>query len=470
MKKVSFILVLFLAANVTALSQNTNDGQPAPPPPPMPQFTPEMFANMPPFMLLQMPLELLERLPAEVREKMPKLKTENLAKTPQMGWNSWNTFATGINEDLVKGIADAFVSLGLKDAGYEYIVLDDGWMAMERDAQGNLVPHPEKFPNGIKAVADYVHSKGLKFGLYNCAGWKTCAGYPGSRGHEYQDALKYAEWGVDYLKYDWCSTAPIRNMPDKESYAREAFGVMADAMITAGRPILFSICEWGNNNPWKWASAIGHSWRTTGDIYSCFDCIESHGSWNSWGVMQILNTRNQDTLRRAAGPGHWNDMDMMEVGNEGFTLHENQSHFALWAMLNSPLILGNDIRNMSEETWRILVNKDIIALNQDTLGIQALHYKTVNDSIEIWAKPLANDEWALLFLNRSHTPTEFTFDWNVERITDDFFKKELVASKNNVYQIKNLYAGIKAGDTGKPLKAKLDKHQSLVIKLQRLKK
>ncbi|MDR3220316.1 MAG: glycoside hydrolase family 27 protein [Dysgonamonadaceae bacterium] len=467
MKKISLILGLVFAANMVALSQNTNDGQPAPPPPPMPQFSPEMFANMPPSMLVQMPLEFLENLPAEVREKMPKLKAENLAKTPQLGWNSWNTFATNISEELVKGIADAFVSLGLKDAGYEYIVLDDGWMAMERDAQGNLTPHPDKFPNGIKAVADYVHSKGLKFGLYNCAGSKTCAGYPGSRGHEYQDALKYAEWGVDYLKYDWCNVAPIREMADKITYAREAYSVMAQALLAAGRPVLFSLCEWGDNDPWKWASFVGHSWRTTGDISNCFDCIENHGSWNSWGVMQILNMRDQETLRKAAGPGHWNDMDMMEVGNEGLSLYENQSHFALWAVLNSPLILGNDIRSMSKETLAVLTNKDIIALNQDTLGIQGFQYKTINDSIDIWAKPLAGDEWALLFLNRSTTPAEFTFDWSTAQITDTFFNKEILFSKTNVYKIKDLFAGKELGDTKKPLKANLDKHQSLVIRLKK---
>jgi alpha-galactosidase len=172
---------------------------------------------------------------------------------------------------LIKNIADAFVTLGLKDAGSNtsYSTTDgrmdgwmDGWMDMQRDAQGNLAPHPERFPNGIKAVADYVHSKGLKFGLYNCAGWRTCAGYPGSRGHEYQDALKYAEWDVDYLKYEWCNTAPLRHMDDKETYAREAYMVMAHALTEAKRPVLFSMCEWGDNNPWKWGALMGHSWRT----------------------------------------------------------------------------------------------------------------------------------------------------------------------------------------------------------------
>ncbi|MCD8194472.1 MAG: glycoside hydrolase family 27 protein, partial [Tannerellaceae bacterium] len=263
-----------------------------------------------------------------------------------MGWNSWNKFATDINEQLVKEMAAALVGSSLKDAGYDHILLDDGWMAMERDAQGNLVPHPEKFPNGIKVVADYVHSKGLKFGLYNCAGNTTCAGYPGSRGHEYQDALKYAEWGVDYLKYDWCDTGNLN--------AEEAYTTMRDALYKAGRPILLSICEWGDNEPWEWAAPVGHSWRTTGDIYNCFECRHDHGGFYSWGVLNILEMRDQDKLRKVAGPGHWNDMDMLEVGNGGLTRYEEQTHFALWAILNSPLILGNDLRDMKKETLEIL--------------------------------------------------------------------------------------------------------------------
>lgn len=385
-------------------------------------------------------------------------KFEGLGLTPQMGWNSWNTFATDINEQLVKDMADAFVNLGLKDAGYEYILLDDGWMAMERDAQGNLVPHPEKFPNGIRAVADYVHSKGLKFGLYNCAGSKTCAGYPGSRGHEYQDALKYAEWGVDYLKYDWCSTGKLN--------AEEAYTTMRDAMYATGRPMFLSICEWGDNNPWEWAAPIGHSWRTTGDIYNCFDCEKDFGTYSFWGAIKILNMRDQDMLRKIAGPGHWNDMDMLEVGNGGLTHDEEETHFALWAILNSPLLLGNDLRSMSQETLEILKNKDIIALNQDVLGIQGFKYKTIG-SVEIWVKLLDNDEWAICFFNYSQTPVDFSFDWSEHIIKDEIFNKEIAFTNDNIYKLKNLYTHKETGSTNTTLNYKLEKNQSLVLRLFR---
>lgn len=383
-------------------------------------------------------------------------KFEGLALTPQMGWNSWNKFGTDINEQMVKEMADALVSTGLRDAGYNHILLDDGWMEMERDAQGNLVPHREKFPNGIKVVADYVHSKGLKFGLYNCAGSKTCAGYPGSRGHEYQDALKYAEWGVDYLKYDWCSTGKLN--------AEEAYITMRDAIYAAGRPILLSICEWGTDAPWEWAQSVGHSWRTTGDIYNCFSCKHDHGGYFSWGALNILDMHNQDELRKAAGPDHWNDMDMLEVGNGGLTPDEERTHFALWAILNSPLLLGNDLRNMSPQALDILTNKEIIAINQDSLGIQGFKYKK-EGTVEIWVKPMANDEWAICFFNRSQQPSDFTFNWERETFKDNVFDKEITFNRDNVYKIRDLYQHKMIGDTKKALKQKLESNQSLVVKI-----
>lgn len=381
-------------------------------------------------------------------------KNDSLGKTPQMGWNSWNAFGTKIDEKLIKDIADAFVNLGLKDAGYEYIVLDDGWMDMQRDAQGNFVANPEKFPNGIKELADYVHSKGLKFGLYSCVGDKTCAGYPGSRGHEFQDALKFAEWGADYLKYDWCY-AGLMN-------AQEAYTTMRNALFAAKRPVFFSLCEWGDNKPWEWAQDVGHSWRTTGDINNCFD-----GSKDRYGVMQIVNLRDQDMLRKVAGPGHWNDMDMMEIGNGGLTHFEEETHFALWAILASPLILGNDLRTISQETLKIIKNKDIIAVNQDSLGIQGFKYKTVQDSVEIWVRPLKKSEWAICFFNRSSNPTELNFDWNGQNIKDNVFNHEISFSDKSVYMIRNLFSNKEIGKTNKVLKYKLYKNQSLMLKLHK---
>ena len=392
-------------------------------------------------------------------------KFEGLALTPPMGWNSWNTFALEINEQLVKDVADLFVSLGLKEAGYEYVVIDDGWMAMERDPAGNLLPHPEKFPNGIKALADYIHSKGLKFGIYNCGGWRTCGDYPASKGHEYQDALKYAEWGVDFLKYDWCNTAPLKNMADKEAYAKEGYAVMSDALRQAGRPVVFSVCEWGSNNPWKWAASVGHMWRTTHDIRNCFICPKHPNGWQPLGALQIVDFHNQDSLRLAAGRGRWNDMDMLEVGNSGYSFYENQTHFAFWAILSSPLMLGNDLRTMTKETLGIITNRDVIAISQDTLGIQGFRYKTFPDSIEVWAKPLAQGDWALMFFNRSKSPVGFTFEWSNEKIVDAFAKRELAFSADNPMKIKDLWAGKELGNTKKPLKTKLEGHQSLVVRL-----
>ncbi|WMI68593.1 glycoside hydrolase family 27 protein [Mangrovimonas sp. YM274] len=381
-------------------------------------------------------------------------KFEGLAETPPMGWNSWNTFGTNINEQLVKDIADKFVELGLKDAGYEYIVLDDGWMARERDENGNLVPDPIKFPNGMKAVADYVHSKGLKFGLYNCAGAQTCAGYPGSRGYEYQDARSYASWDVDYLKYDWCNTEKLN--------AEGAYMTMRDALKAAGRPVVFSICEWGDNEPWKWAKDIGHLWRVTGDIINCWDCEVGHGSWSSWGIWKIIDMRKD--IRGAAGPGHWNDLDMMEVGN-GMTDAEDRSHFAMWSIMTSPLIMGNDLRSASKETIKTLSNKEVVAINQDKLGIQGFRFTNEN-GLEIWLKPLANNAWAMVFVNMQDEEVEIDFDFAKHDIGDDVHGR-MLDPKHNVYNIRDLFNHKNLGDTSKNMKAKIGVHDVLMIKLEK---
>ncbi|GLB51289.1 hypothetical protein NBRC110019_03280 [Neptunitalea chrysea] len=385
---------------------------------------------------------------------MQAQKFDNLALTPPMGWNSWNTFETDINEELVKGVADKFVELGLKDAGYEYIVLDDGWMTKERDENGDLVADPEKFPSGMKALVDYVHSKGLKFGLYNCAGGKTCAGYPGSRGHQYQDARLYASWGVDFLKYDWCDTDELN--------ANESYLTMRDALYTAGRPVLFSICEWGDNDPWKWAKDVGHMWRITGDIINCWDCEVGHGSWSSSGIWKIIEMRKNEKIREVAGPGHWNDYDMMEVGN-GMTDAEDRSHFAMWSMLTSPLMMGNDVRTMSKETLKTLTNKEVIAVNKDALGIPAFRFTNENN-IEIWAKPLANNGWAIAYVNKNDTPVEIDFDWNKHPIGDDVSQHFMEVSKNT-FKIRDLFAHKNLGTTKKNMKATIGVHDVLMVTL-----
>jgi alpha-galactosidase len=382
-------------------------------------------------------------------------KFEGLALTPPIGWNSWNTFQVNISDELVRGIADKIVSSGMKDAGYTYLVLDDGWMAMERDSvTGNLVPDPKKFPNGMKVLVDYVHSKGLKFGLYNCAGTKTCAGYPGTRGYEYQDARYYASLGIDYLKFDWCNTDGIN--------AIEAYTTMSKALKAAGHPIVFSLCEWGTNKPWLWAENVGELWRSTGDISAIFDGYLDHGTWKQQGVMPIVDL--QIGLRKFAGPGHWNDPDMLEVGN-GMTANEDKTHFSMWCMLAAPLIAGNDLRKMSRETESILTNKEVIAVNQDKLGIEGFKYID-KDSLEEWVKPLANDNWAVCFLNRSQAPVQVNFNWKEEIINDTLFKKTLNAN-TQTYKIRNLWSHSMQGDTQKPFVAMLPSHDVIVVRLSK---
>jgi alpha-galactosidase len=380
-------------------------------------------------------------------------KFPGLAPTPPMGWNSWNTFEVNINEQLVRQTADILVSSGMKDAGYTYLVLDDGWMAKQRDSvSGDLVPDPAKFPNGMKVLVDYVHAKGLKFGLYNCAGTKTCGGYPGSRGYEYQDARFYAKLGIDYLKYDWCNTDGMT--------AKEAYGTMSNALKVAGKPIVFSLCEWGTYQPWEWAAPVGHLWRTTGDIYPCFDCEFNHGTWSSWGVMRILDMRKD--IRQYAGPDHWNDPDMMEVGN-GMTAGEDRAHFAMWAMQAAPLIAGNDLRKMSKETKDILTNKEIIAVDQDAAGIQGFKH-SMSDSVDTWLKPLQDGGWAVCFLNRSLKPKSIDTNWQTIVITDTVSKR-VFDPVTVVYRVRDLYRQQELGVTTKSLKALIPSHDVLMLRL-----
>jgi alpha-galactosidase len=379
-------------------------------------------------------------------------KFEGLALTPPMGWNSWNKFACNVDEAMIRQMADAMVSSGMKDAGYTYINIDDCWHG-DRDSLGFIHPDAKRFPSGMKALADYVHSKGLKLGIYSDAGSQTCGGRPGSRGFEFQDAMTYASWGIDYLKYDWCNTEGLK--------AEGAYKTITAALRKAGRPIVLSICEWGNDKPWTWGQNVGHLWRTTGDIYDCFDCIKDHGTWKAWGAMQILD--KQEGLREYAGPGHWNDPDMLEVGNGGLSVNENRAHFSIWAIIAAPLIAGNDLRNMSAETKAILTNKEVIAVNQDSLGIQALRY-AMRDSVEIWVKPLKNNEWAVCFLNRSVQPKKLSFDWKKE-VVNDAFAKRILDANTTTFALRDLWLKKETGTTEKPVTAVIPAHDVLMYRL-----
>jgi alpha-galactosidase len=385
-------------------------------------------------------------------------KYQNLAMTPPMGWNSWNKFACNVDENMIKQMADAMVNTGMKDAGYTYINIDDCWHG-DRDAKGFIHPDATRFPSGMKALADYVHSKGLKLGIYSDAGSQTCGGRPGSRGYEFQDALTYAEWGIDYLKYDWCNTEGLK--------AEGAYKTITAALKKAGHPIVLSICEWGTDKPWEWGQNVGHLWRTTGDIFNCFDCIKDHGSWKAFGVMQILDM--QKGLRQYAGPGHWNDPDMLEIGNGQLNAGEDRAHFTMWAMIAAPLIAGNDLRNMDKETLEVLTNKEIITLNQDKLGIQGFKV-SAEDGLEVWAKPLSNGDWGITFLNRSTTPKKVDFNWATQKVYDDINKLD-PAFATTTYTIKNLWDKKDKGTatTKKALKAEIPAHDVLALRLTKKK-
>lgn len=357
-------------------------------------------------------------------------KFDSLALTPPMGWNSWNYFNCNVNEEVIRGIADAMVSSGMRDAGYMYIVIDDCWQ-IDRDADGRIVVDAERFPSGMPALIEYVHSKGLKFGIYSDAGTMTCQERPGSKDHELIDAQTYAAWGVDYLKFDWCHTAGQTQ--------QEAYTNMRDALYKAGRPIVFSICEWGSSQPWLWAGPVGNLWRTTGDISD---------NWKS--MTGILD--KQTDLWRYAGPGHWNDPDMLEVGNGGMSTAEYRAHFSLWCMLAAPLMAGNDLRHMSDETRAILTNKKAIAVDQDPLGVQA--QKVFDDgNHEIWLRPLQNNTWAVCFFNRAKKDWKLNLDWGSIEVPDDL-------------NIQDLWTDQQWGSTNKPFIGTVTSHDVVMVRLE----
>jgi len=331
-------------------------------------------------------------LPA--RLPLPALHTvapNGLAKTPPMGWNSWNKFASRVDDAGVRASADAIASNGMKEAGYLYVNIDDTWQA-ERDAKREIQTN-KKFPD-MKALADYVHSKGLKLGIYSSPGPNTCAGYEGSYGHEEQDAKTYAKWGIDYLKYDWCGARNIY----KDEEMQAVYQKMGDALNASGRPIAYSLCQYGRDDVWKWGTKVGGNlWRTTGDIRDAWDSMTTIGF-------------NQTDIADYAGPGHWNDPDMLEIGNGGMTTTEYKTHMSLWSILAAPLLAGNDLQHMSPEILAILTNKDVIAVDQDVAGKQGTRISKSGDS-EVWAKPLSDGSKAIALFNRGGSEMKVSITW-----------------------------------------------------------
>lgn len=378
---------------------------------------------------------------------------DKIPLTPPMGWMTWNMFGANINEQLIKDIADAMVSSGMAKAGYEYIVIDDLWQG-KRDQNGILQPDPKKFPSGIKSLADYVHSKGLKLGIYSDAAERTCAGAIGSLGYEEIDAKTFANWGIDYFKYDYC------HAPKDKDTAIERYKKMGDALQNSGRPILFAVCEWGQRQPWLWAKDAGGTvWRTTWDIRDTWDHGKYDGGHN--GIIQMLN--HQVGLAKYAGPGAWNDPDMLVVGlygkgdssshhgANGCTDTEYQSNMSLWCLLSAPLISSNDLRNMNERTIEILTNPEAIAVNQDPLYKQADRIFKDGD-IEIWAKDVVGGK-AIGILNRNNSKT---IDFKLKR-------KSLKLKGKHI--IRDLWLHKYIGELNKSAKITVKSHEVRLLKI-----
>lgn len=336
--------------------------------------------------------------PAPVSLAMPAapVPSNGLAKTPPMGWNSWNKFRNQVSDKMVREIADALVKTGMKAAGYVYLNIDDTWESAHRDAAGNITTN-NKFPD-MKALADYVHSKGLKLGIYSSPGPKTCAGYEGSYQHEEQDAKTFAAWGIDYLKYDWCSASQVYDSTRTTMTA--AYAKMGDALLHSGRKIVYSLCQYGMHDVGEWGESVGGNlWRTTGDIS------------DRWQSMSNIGFNLQPGREKFAGPGHWNDPDMLEIGNGGMTDDEYRTHMSLWSILAAPLLAGNDIRDMKPNIAEILMNKEVIAVDQDKLGKQGARVAKDGDK-EVWSKPLADGSQAVGLFNRGADSANITAKWS----------------------------------------------------------
>ena len=368
-----------------------------------------------------------------------------------MGWNSWNTFGPDITADVVCTVANTIVDMGLKDLGYQYVVIDDHWEG-GRDAQGHLLANPKKFPGGIKAVADYVHVKGLKLGIYSDAGTRTCGGEVGSYGHEEDDAATFASWGVDYLKYDYC------NAPDDFQEAIIRYTKMGNALKAAERPMVFSICEWGPRSPWLWGrQAGGHLWRISFDVGDIWDT--PHNAHSCIGILAAIDASANHEDK--AGPGGWNDPDMLVVGLKntghikggGCTIAEYQTQMSMWCILAAPLMIGCDIRNMDADTKRVLTNPEAIAIDQDPLGKQGNRVARTAPT-EVWQKLLADGSIAVALLNRSDTPAVTTAQW-----------KDLKIKSGTSFVVRDLWEHRNLGSFADNISLTVQPHATVLLKL-----
>jgi alpha-galactosidase len=380
---------------------------------------------------------------------------DQLALTPPMGWNSWNAFGKEVSEQVIKETADAIVSTGLQAVGFNYVVIDDIWQGGRDSVTGMLYEDAKRFPSGIKALADYVHSKGLKFGIYSDAGTLTCGDMPGSFGYEGKDAKLFASWGVDFLKYDYCYVPELVSWNNDYKMAIDRYKAMGDALKSTGRPILYSICEWGPRSPWLWGKEVGgHMWRTSYDVADIWDTPRNETS--PIGILTSIDA--MANLGRFSGRGGWNDPDMLVVGlnNTGYIKGggcneiEYRTQMNMWCMFSAPLMIGCDVRNMNEQTKTILLNKDIIAIDQDTLAKQGFRVMS-KDGLDAWKKPLSGGRFAIALFNRNSQDRTITASW-----------KDLELNASARYDTYNVWMHEITGVSLDKISAKLKPHESQV--------
>ena len=383
-------------------------------------------------------------------------QSKTLATTPPMGWNSWNMFGWKIHEDSVRQTADALASMGFKELGYEYIVIDDCWSRKSgRDSHGDLVPDPEKFPSGMKALVDYVHNLGFKIGIYSDAADLTCGSHPGSYGFEDQDAYLWASWGFDFLKYDYCN-API----DQES-AIQRYTCMGEALRNTGRQFLFSLCEWGGRSPHLWGRKVGgQMWRVSGDVFDSWINIWI-ADWKTYGIGVDVSLEYAADLADYGGPGGWNDLDMLVVGLKGkglvhgggMSFLEYQTHMSMWCMACSPLMIGCDVRKLEKDTATLLTNREVLAINQDPLGRPAKRVKQLGPC-EVWKKPLADGTLAVALINRGSSGS------------DMLLKAGDIGLLDTPKLVRNLWAGQDIGDFKAELSLRVQPHETILLTIQ----